>query len=330
MKLCSFVKFFITWLQGFHKAQIKTLAVLVFALMRTQRLGVASIGRALPARTAEKHRIKRVDRFLGNNRIPTEKLARALVRTIIGPRKLVLIAIDWTDLNDGKHQVLVGGIIAKGRALPIYWAVVPKAKLTLNQNRIEEKFVTKLREILPRGCRVVILADRGFARVTFLRHLEKLKFKFVVRTQTKVWVETESFRGTLGALKVPRGTKTDLGVVSYHKTERWPVRIIVCFDAKQKEPWFLATNVGDEPFSRVVAWYGLRMEIEEFFKDLKNERNGFKLRGLVLSSVGRYSRLLLVMAYAYYLLTMIGFWAEERGLHRRLMANTEKKRTLAP
>ncbi|MDK2881607.1 MAG: hypothetical protein PWQ99_1382, partial [Clostridia bacterium] len=32
MKLCSFVKFFITWLQGFHKTQIKTLAVLVFAL----------------------------------------------------------------------------------------------------------------------------------------------------------------------------------------------------------------------------------------------------------------------------------------------------------
>ena len=32
MNLCSFVKFFITWLQGFLKTQIKTLAVLVFAL----------------------------------------------------------------------------------------------------------------------------------------------------------------------------------------------------------------------------------------------------------------------------------------------------------
>jgi hypothetical protein len=176
---------------------------------------------------------------------------------------------------------------------------------------------------------VVILADRGFARVTFLQHLEKLKFKFVVRTQTKVWVESESFKGTLGALKLPRGTKADLGVVSYHKTERCPVRIIVCFDAKQKEPWLLATNVKDEPLSRIITWYGCRMEVDEFFKDLKNERNGFKLRGLVLSSAGRYNRLLLVMAYAYFLLTVIGLWAEKGGLHRRLMANTEKKRTLA-
>jgi hypothetical protein len=113
-------------------------------------------------------------------------------------------------------------------------------------------------------------------------------------------VEAESFKGTLGALKLPRGTKTDLGVVSYHKTERWPVRIVVCLDAKQKEPWLLATNAKDEPLSRIIGWYGLRMEVEEFFKDLKNERNSFKLRGLVLSSPGRYNRLLLLMAMSIF------------------------------
>ncbi len=273
------------------------------------------MGRALPSRTAEKHRIKRVDRFLGNKRIPLEQLAKVLARTIIGPRKLALVALDWTDLRDGKHQALVAGIITKGRALPVFWRVVPKAKLTLNQNRIEENFVSALRKILPRDCKVVILADRGFARVTFFQHLERLKFKFVVRTQTKVWVESESFKGTLGTLKIPRGTKRDLGITRYHKAAKWPVRIVVCFDVKQKEPWLLATNVKDEPLSKIVAWYGCRMEVDEFFKDLKNERNGFKLQGLELSSPGRYNRLLLLMAYAYFLLTVIGLWAEKEGLH---------------
>jgi hypothetical protein len=108
------------------------------------------------------------------------------------------------------------------------------------------------------------------------------------------------------------------------------VRVVACFDVKQKEPWLLATNLKDETFSRIIAWYGSRMEVDEFFRDLKNERNGFKLRGLALSSPGRYNRLLLLMAYAYFLLTLIGLWAEREGLHRRLMANTEKKRTLAP
>ncbi|NSW84124.1 MAG: transposase [Syntrophothermus sp.] len=231
---------------------------------------------------------------MGNERIPLEQLAKVLARTIIGPRKLALVALDWTDLRDGKHQALVAGIITKGRALPVFWRVVPKAKLTLNQNRIEENFVSALRKILPRDCKVVILADRGFARVTFFQHLERLKFKFVVRTQTKVWVESESFKGTLGTLKIPRGTKRDLGITRYHKAAKWPVRIVVCFDVKQKEPWLLATNVKDEPLSKIVAWYGCRMEVDEFFKDLKNERNGFKLRGLELSSPGRYNRLLLL------------------------------------
>jgi hypothetical protein len=183
VKPTSLVRFFISWLEGFHKTQVKTLALLVFALMRVQKLGVAPLGRALPSRTAEKHRIKRVDRSLGNERIPIEQLSKALARTVVGPRKLILVAVDWTDLHDGKHQVLAAGIIAKGRTLPIYWTVVPKASLTLNQNRIEDRLIATLRKkILPRNCRVVILADRGFARVTFLQHMEKLGFEFVVRT----------------------------------------------------------------------------------------------------------------------------------------------------
>ncbi|AFV12769.1 hypothetical protein Tph_c25950 [Thermacetogenium phaeum DSM 12270] len=49
-----------------------------------------------------------------------------------------------------------------------------------------DNFVSALREILPPGrYRVVILANRGFARVTFLQHLGKLKFKFVVRPRRR-------------------------------------------------------------------------------------------------------------------------------------------------
>lgn len=212
------------------------------------------------------------------------------------------------------HSVIILLFSALSRATTCFTkGAMSRAKLTLNQNRIEDDFISALRKILPRDCSVVILADRGFARVTFLQHLEQLGFKFVVRTQTKVWVETESFQGTLGALKIPRGTKRDLGVIRYQKAVKWPVRVVACFDPKQKEPWLLATNAKDEPLSKIVAWYGCRMEVDEFFKDLKNERNGFKLRGLALSSPGRYSRLLLLMAYAYFLLTVIGLWAEKKG-----------------
>jgi len=328
MSLNRFVELFITWLAGIHKTQVKTLAVLVFGLLRSPRLGVASLGRALPGPTAEKHRIKRVDRFLGNRRLQVGKCTRPLVQAIAGTRKRLFIAIDWTDLHDGAHQALVAGVVTRGRALPIWWQVTAKEQLTANQNRFEERFVARLRQLLPPHCEVIILADRGFARVSFLQKLEALGFKYVIRVQRNVWVEGENYIGVLGKLKVVPGTQRDMGLVCYQKQIRWPVRLVVRFKSGQSEPWWLVTNVTEARAERIADWYARRMEIEEFFRDIKNERAGFRLRGLVLRSTMRYNRLFLLIAYAYYLLTVVGDWAEKRQLHRRLMANTERKRVL--
>jgi hypothetical protein len=40
---------------------------------------------------------------------------------------------------------------------------------------------------------------------------------------------------------------------------------------KQKEPWFLLTNITEEKLSRrqVINHYAKRFEIEELFKDIK-------------------------------------------------------------
>jgi len=51
--------------------------------------------------------------------------------------------------------------------------------------------------------------------------------------------------------------------------------------------------------------------------------------GSSLSSPGRYARLFLIIAYAYFLMLVAGLWGEMQQVHRRLMANTEKKRTLS-
>lgn len=323
-----FTDLFVSWLKGVHKTRIKTLAAMVYGLARSPRLGVAALGRALPGGTAEKHRIKRVDRFLGNERIRPDELVRPLIGAIIGTRQRIFVAIDWTDLHDGIHQALVAGVITGSRALPIWWRIVDKRDLAASQNRIEEQFIATLRRLLPRDREAVILADRGFARVGFLQQLQRLGFRYVIRTKVTVWVEGERHRGTLGDLVIGLGTLLDLGVVNYQKNVGWPVRVVAHFAPGQREPWLLATNITEVSPSVVVRWYGRRMEVEELFKDLKNERAGFRLRGLALKSPLRYSRLFLLVAYAYYLLTVLGEWAENHNLHKRLMANTASKRTL--
>lgn len=327
MGIKSVTNLFVSWLGGIRKSQVKTLAALTYGLVRSARVGVAAIGRSMAGPVAEKHRIKRVDRFLGNLGVKVVPLVRPLVRASMANRERVFLAIDWTDLHDQAHQVLVAGVVTRSRAIPVYWRTVSKGQLTLNQNRIEDRFVEELRKLVPRGVEVVVLADRGFGRVSFLQKLESLGFKYLIRVQNKVGVRGEVFTGTLGDLPVQRGVLLDLGKVKYQQQVGFPVRVVVRFDQGQEEPWLLATNL-DESAERVAGWYGRRMEIEELFKDLKNERSGFRLRGLRLSSPGRYDRLLLVVAYAYFLLVVAGLWGEMHQVHRRLMANTEKKRTL--
>ncbi|MBC9786116.1 hypothetical protein H1S01_16750 [Heliobacterium chlorum] len=89
----------------------------------------------------------------------------------------------------------------------------------------------------------------------------------------------------------------------------------------------MATSLSD-PLSEVTQFYGRRFEIEECFRDIKNERNGLCLRGTKLSSTDRYDRLFLVITCGYLFMVVTGHWAEERDLHRPMMANTVPYRTL--
>lgn len=69
MTLEAFTTFLLTQMEGIRKSQIKTLAALVFGLFEAKNISIAAIGRAMKNLVKPKHNIKRVDRFLGNERI---------------------------------------------------------------------------------------------------------------------------------------------------------------------------------------------------------------------------------------------------------------------
>ncbi len=75
------------------------------------------------------------------------------------------------------HSCPAAPLVLVRPLIPVFEALA-----LLSCHKIENNFVAALRKILPRDCRVVILADRGFARVTFLEHVGKLGFEFVVRS----------------------------------------------------------------------------------------------------------------------------------------------------
>jgi len=326
MKLKQLTTLFIASLTGIRKSQRKTLATLIYGLMHSRRLGLAAIARYIPGPVAKRHHIKRVDRFLGNERINIPVAAAPLLSWLAVSRKILLITLDWTDLNDSKHMALVCGVIIKKRAIPVLWTVIKKEDLVGSQNQVEENLLETLKQMMPLETKCVIIADRGFARVSLFRKLEKLGFSYVIRVKSNVWIKSDTYENILAEHKAKRGI-IDFGKSLYQKHEQYRVRTIYCFSPGQKEPWFLVTDLTWRP-EKICRTYGYRMRVEEFFRDLKNDKTGFGLRGLKLKDAGRYERLFLVLAYAYYFLVLIGILAEQQQLHRQLVSSSIKRRVL--
>jgi Transposase DDE domain len=87
------------------------------------------------------------------------------------------------------------------------------------------------------------------------------------------------------------------------------------------------TSLVDRPASEIVNLYGRRFSIEETFRDTKDLHFGLGLRATHINSPARRDRLLLLVAMAHALLTLLGAASEASGLDRHLRANTVKRRT---
>jgi len=309
-------------------SQLKTLYDSAKSLIKCGTIGIASIGRNIESDAMEKHRIKRVDRFIGNDRINRLAISAGLVELFCKDRKRVYVCVDWTDGEDKVHTILEATIPINSRGILIHTRAHRKDQLEGNQNRLEEEFLDELRKIFREDIKVIILADRGFGRVSFFRKLEELKFEYIVRVTMNNWIHSHSYVGLIEDVKIKSELRKDFGQVIFTKEHKWSCRLVGLYEPGQEEPWFLATNTNYR-FRSVVNAYARRFEIEETNKDIKNERNGLKLRGAKFSTAARLERMLSLVSIAYALMVVAGEYGERRSIHKRLMANTSRERTLA-
>jgi len=290
--------------QSLRRSQQKTLAAILPAALRVHHITLASLGRAMAGPAAAKHRIKRADRFLGNGRIePADAMAGVARRLLARRTKPVVVLLDWVDIR--QFMVRVAALSFRGRALPLAWACYEKWEFFRSQNALEEGLLTVLRTILPLPRPVIVVADRGFGRVSLARHMENLKFHYVLRVKGKVWIDHADYWGRLDRFPLRPGQSHALREVRYSKEHGFPTNLVAAWGTGAKEPWFLITDL-ERPAAAVTALYGLRMRIEELFRDYKNIRNGWALRQTQVRSPQRLSRLLLVLAAAYVLLIACG------------------------
>ena len=161
-------------------------------------------------------------------------------------------------------------------------------------------------DALPAGLRPVVLADRGFARASFLEWLQARGADFVVRAvKGTCLTEGDGRRWKLGEEGLAKGQVRWCPGVRYglhHGRPRalsvnlalcW--RVPSCRQGKKppEGPWYLATSLGDA--GRAVCWSWRRGWIEQSFKDAKQR---FGLDRVRVGSPERLSRLVMALTLA--------------------------------
>jgi len=317
--------------EDLHAKRILSLSHAVLGVIHAASLGVHTIGKALAwARgTRGKHGVKQVDRMLSNQGINVWELFALWVPYVLGQRKEALVALDWTDFDADGQTTLVASLVAShGRTTPLVWHTLEKAALEGMRNETEDFVLQRLREVVPEGVGVVVLADRGFGDQKFYALLEQLKFDYVVRFRQCIQVMDERGEKKSAGEWVPE-TGRALRLMGAKVTQdEAPVPAVVCVKKKgMKEPWCLATSLKEATAAFVVGLYGKRFRTEETFRDVKDLRFGMGLSWVRVSSPERRDRLLLVSALACGLLTLLGAAGESLGMERHLKCNTVKTRT---
>jgi hypothetical protein len=317
------------------------------------KLSLTHLGRSLSGPAQVKHQIKTVDRLLGNQHLQRERdgIYRAIARTLLLGNKQPIIIVDWSDFELGRQWLMLKAAVpVGGRAISLYERVFPFKRY--NSPGAHREFLRALRSILPEDCRPIIVTDAGF-RGPWFREVEALGWNWVgrirnrikyYREQTGRWCFTDSLYPE--ATTVPRyvgevalsrrhGYRFQLYLVRAYKPRVGrPPRSgpkgtnTTMYRRLHRAPWLLATSLPHDHGSerRIKQLYGLRMQIEETFRDLKCHRWGFGLRYARCNEAKRLEILLLLGALATLVAWLVGLAGRGMQWHRHLQANTERKR----
>ena len=327
------VRGFIGGLYGpdLHAKRVDALAGATLGAMTGASLAVAMIGQALAQARGlvTKHAVKQVDRLMSNAGIDVwDSFARWVPRQV-GARRDILVAMDWTEFaHDGQSTLVLSLVTGHGRAAPLLWLSVWQEEIATRRNDYEDACLRRLAETLPAGCRVTILADRGFGDQKLFAFLAELGFGHVIRFRGNIHVTDAHGETRPAADWVGKGGRARKLRDARVTTQGRQVGAVVCVQAKgMKEPWCLAASDPEATAAVLINHYARRWTIEPQFRDTKDLRFGMGLSATRIGEPMRRDRLLLVSAFAMALLTLLGTVGESLGMDRQLKSNTSKTRS---
>ena len=318
--------------QDMHAKRVLSLANATHGVIESGALAIHAIGAGLAQANGleRKYAIKQVDRLLCNTKLNIWSLFDDWVPYVVGERKEIVVSLDWTEFDADDHSSIVLSLQTRhGRNTPLLWKTHKKSRLKGQRNDCEDELLLKLKNTLPEGVKVTVVADRGFGDTSLFAFLEdELGFDYLIRFKGNILMGRVGEAQKLAKEWLSEGGRTRTVNDVELTGARQPVaRVYCCKKAGMKDAWFLACSRRDLGAAKALALYGKRWGIETSFRDIKDYKFGMGMADMHVSSTLRRDRLFLFSALAIVLLTLLGKAGDAAGLEKTIKANTSKTRT---
>lgn len=337
-----------------HKNRINAVLDVSMALRDSQNLSLSQIGRSLRGPSDIKHKIKKVDRIEGNEKLHEElsDLYIALssyVFTYLSQDLSLPIVIDVCFMKDDRAiQMLSAEVASKGRTLPLYRKLFKEGEL----KEQTQDFLKELSHCIPTGRKVIIIMDAGF-HCEWFEIIESLGWFWVCRVRQGKSIkfsDSDSWLSVKEFIPIVKEKTTNYEQVLLTKEHEYPCRLVTTkrapkgrvlkdsrgntngsgasgrYKSAAKEPWILVTNLssGEYKSTDIVKLYSKRMQIEESFRDLKSHQFGLCGRYIRTKCIHRWGVKMLLAAIVQITYWVIGVIGHSQGMQRIFQANTVK------
>jgi len=315
-----------------HAKRVESLSNGVLGVLSSGSLAIHAIGAGYAYATGHqgRHGIKQLDRLLSNQKIDIPACQKHWVPYVIGERKEIVVAMDWSEFDADGHSTLAINLTTQhGRATPLVWKSVEQSSLKNNRNRYEDELLDHFKACLPQGVQVTLLADRGFCDTELLASLtNKLEFDYVIRIRKNIKITNAKGEMRAAGQWLTSGRKTAVLRNSTMTHYHHPIATtVITRQPEMKDCWCLVSSLPNLSSKKAIGYYAKRWGVETWFRDSKSARYGLGMKAMHTKSTARRDRLWFLAAMAVMLMTLLGQVSEELGYDRTLKANTVKTRT---
>jgi hypothetical protein len=278
-------------LSNVHRSAVKTISMLLYGMAQVRSPNLSEWARQIwlfqpgpdgkPRPYSFKYKKFRIWRFLTRSVFSPDELWESLTHEWLDPRDTpddhapIHVTLDWTQL--GKNfRALVLALPYHGRAIPLAVSVLAEEYLQNEMTKFEIDLVNRfLGWLSPElRSRIVVLADRGFAKTELFKAIEDAGAGYVIRLPRDHHVRVVGEWTELRALSIRPGETRTYPQILHTREHEHAIGLVVrrLPDGQANDPeddtWYLATHRSE--LSQAADWYALRFRTEELFKDWKS------------------------------------------------------------